>query len=229
MTPIEWEALVRAVNADIEGMAKAQQVQASVHEAIRHRAANPMEEQFIDADAFDQALGQPKTVTIHGVELKISKLHRVGLQAKDVKGADLFYEILDKKFVLIQYKSPSPNGRVLLDAEQLSELQANCPSFCPPSNRFKCGSWFALRSTNGDAYFPACEARRIFGVHKSRKADAFINGLTKTQFQVHFGKCFIGARTKPIKISALRKMAIVYSRVVFFVSQSRSAGGRADA
>lgn len=220
----EWRSLVKAVNADITGMAKAQQVQIDVRAAIRHRAANPMEEQLIDADAFDQGLGQPKRVTINGVEVKISKLHRAGIDAKDVKGADLFYEISNNKFVLIQYKSPSASGRVLLDDEQLSELQSNCPNTCPPSIRFSCGSWFALRSTSGDAYFPACEARRIFGTHKSRKADAFINGLTKVQFHNEFGKCHIGARTRPIKPFALEQMAIIFERVVFVVTQSRSKG-----
>lgn len=216
----EWKSLVKAVNADIKGMAKAQQVQASVHGAIQHRAANPMEEQLIDADAFDQGLGQPKTVIIHGVKVKISKLHRAGIGAKDVKGADLFYEISDKKFVLVQYKSPSASGRVSLDDVQLSELQSNCPNTCPSSVRFSCGSWFAIRSTTGDAYFPACEARRIFGDYSSRKFDAFINGLTKKQFQKEFGKCHIGARTKPIKLSILEEMAILFDRVVFVVTQS---------
>lgn len=222
----EWKSLIESVNADIAGMAKAQGIQTSVRDEIRHRAANPMEEQLIDADAFGQDLGKPRSVVIHGVTMKISKLHRAGISAKDIKGADLFYEISDKKFVLIQYKSPSAGGRVSLDDAQLSELQANCPNKCPPSIRFSCGSWFALRSISGDSYFPACEARRIFGSHKSKKTDAFINGLTKTQFQKDFGKCLIGARTKPIKLSVLKQMAIMFEHVVFVVTQSRSEGGR---
>ena len=223
MTLAEWASLAKAVNADIAGMARAQQIRAEIQNEVDFRAAHPMEEQFIDADSFDQPPGQPKTVRIHGQELKIWKLHRVGLQAKDVKGADLLYEIQDKKFVIIQYKSETSTGRVELDETQLSELQQSCPNSCPPSTRFSCGSWFALQNTGGGAYFPACEAKRIFGTHKSRKATTFVNGLTKAQFQEDFGTCHIGARTKPIKFTAFQQMSLALSRVVFRVRQSRQS------
>jgi hypothetical protein len=203
-------------------MAKAQRLRDEVRDAIAHRTANPTEEQFIDEDSFGAPRGQPTLMVVDGIEIQVWKIHRAGLQARDVKGADLFYEISDAKFVLIQYKTPSRRGRVVLDAEQLSELKSACPVSCPPSSRFRCGSWYSIQETGQGVYFPACEARQVFSSRNSRKASAFINGLTKGQFHEDFGRCHIGARTKPIKVAEYRDFSIERERIFVHARQTKT-------
>jgi hypothetical protein len=219
MTESEWKSLAKAINSDIAGLSRAASVQAEVRQTIKKRLDSPTEEQFIDEDAFGQLSPAPRTVWIDGHEVKIWKVHRTGLNCSDVKGADLYYELGDRKFALIQYKSPSPKGRVTLDVDQLNVLENACPVACPPTSRFGCGSWYAIRSTTRNAYFTACEARALFGKYSSRDFDYFVNGLTKEQFQQEFSRCHIGARTRPIDILNYRENALERNRVFIHVKR----------
>lgn len=219
MTPSALSKLIKDVNADIVRMTRASQIQSEVRAAIRHRADSPLEEQLIDQDAFGLPRGEPRQVEIDGITLKIWKIHRTGLLAADIKGADLYYEISDRKFVLVQYKTPNRQSRVTRDNEQLTELKGSCPNNCNPTVRFSCGAWFALRGGKADIYLPACEAERIFGGFASRKSSAFINGLTKAQFQTEFGSCNIGGRTKPVDISNYQSIATNFDHIFFRVEQ----------
>lgn len=217
MSRTEIESLIRDVNADIARMARAAETQREVHEAIHFRAQIPLEEQLIDEDSFGFPRGEPRIIRTGNVELKVWKIHRAGLRSTDIKGADLYYEISDTKFVLVQYKSASASGRVTKDAEQLAALKGSCPNLCSPANRFSCGSWFALRDAAEAAYFPACEAGRVFGVFASRARSAFINGLSKSQFQADFGECRIGGRTSPIDFAAYKTSSIAADHLFFQV------------
>lgn len=172
-----------------------------------------MEEQLIDLDAF--GLLGTRTLTVDGRQIVVEKIHRAGLSCTDVMGADLFYEIPQVKFALIQYKSPNAQGRVSLDEAQVQTLQGACPATCPPSTRFSCGAWYAVRSTTRNAYYPACEARAIFEPYKSRKLDAFINGLPMEGFQQDFARCRIGARTSPVSVDEYRDLSVSQDRVFF--------------
>lgn len=220
----EWRRLATAVNADIGGMSRATQTRTDVRAILQRRQHVPTEEQFIDTDAFDSRLGQPRTFRIADVEVKVWKTHRLGLDLSDVKGADLYYELGERKFILIQYKIPSSSDRVNLDEQQLQDLQNACPVPCPPTQRFGCGGWYALaKSTTETMYFPACEAFRHFGAYKSRKSEYFINGLTKPQFQTDFSLCRIGARTEIIDLDLYEESALANDRV-FIHAQNVSDG-----
>ena len=216
MTELEWRALASQVNADILGMSVALATRDAVRRELDQRAAVPTEEFFIDADAFGREPTAPRIFTVAGTTVKVWKTHRAGLGSSDIKGADLFYEVSDTKFVLVQYKTPSRRLRVSKDAVQLDLLASACPVQCPPSNRFACGSWLALRSTAGAKYFPACEAQQTFGKSKSRHERFFVNGLTQERFHDDFGLCHIGARTLPIDVSQYREWSVGQDRV--FVS-----------
>lgn len=211
----DWREVVGKVNRDIEMLTRASATQKDVRRILRGNRARPTEEQLIDLGSFGFPPGEPRTVVIAGSEVKIWKIHRAGLNLSDVKGADLYYELGNKKFVLVQYKIPNSSGRVRLDDEQLDELQRSCPVECLPTTRFSCGSWYALHKNPTASYFPACEARELFGKFASRKSEHFINGLTHDQFQNDFGSCRIGARTKPVRASEYRKFSINSNRVVF--------------
>jgi hypothetical protein len=220
MSPAETQSLIRDVNADIARMARATQTRQEIHAAILFRANAPLEEQLIDEDSFGFPSGQPRVVRWENVELKVWKIHRAGLRSTDIKGADLYYEIANNKFVLIQYKSPSVTGRVTRDAQQLAVLKSACPNRCSPANRFSCGSWLSLRDASGATYYPACEAERVFGTFASRSKSAFINGLTKSQFHSDFGGCRIGGRTNPIDVDAYISSRVNADNLFFRVEQT---------
>ena len=219
MTREQWKRLVEGVNADIAGMVRAQHTRDGLRGEIRRGVAQPSEEQFIDEDCFDQPRGTPKIHFVGGTQIKVWKLHRAGLHSSDVKGADLFYEIEDKKFVVVQYKTPNRQGRIFRDVTQMDELLDVCPVDCLPSNRFQCGGWFALLSGDSDMHFPACEAQAVFGTKRSRKSDAFINGLSKRRFREDFGLCRIGARTEPVDVEAYQERSIEEDRLFVRVEQ----------
>lgn len=225
MTSGELKALIHDVNSDVVRIARALATRAEVRREIQVRAQAPLEEQLIDEDAFGVPTGGPKVVSVYGTQLRIWKLHRAGLLASDIKGADLYYEIENEKFVLIQYKTPSANGRVSKDQTQLEVLRSVCPQRCNPSNRFVCGSWFALRDREEGSYFPACEASNVFGSKASRKKSAFVNGLSKSQFQEDFAACLIGGRTEPIGIENVRLAAMMNDKILFQVEHALGAAG----
>lgn len=214
MTPEEWRTLARDINSDIASMSRAIQTQGDVHNEILKRRNNPQEEQFIDEDAFGTDPTEPREIECYGAVLRVWKIHRMGLKCKDIKGADLYYEIADNKFVLIQYKRPNKRKRIKLDNKQLNELKDACPIECPPSNRFGCGSWYQVISRDVNQYLPACEAINVFGKYESRHLRYFINGLTRERFLEDFGLCRIGARTKPIELSTYRALSMARDRVI---------------
>ncbi|WP_345295525.1 hypothetical protein [Luteimonas vadosa] len=213
----DWSLLARAVNRDVEMLTRASKTQGDVRDLLKTRSVSPSEEQIIDADCFGQAPGVHRIVRVAGSMLKIWKIHRAGLDLSDVKGADLYYELGNRKFVLVQYKKSSSTDRVVLDKPQLVELEKACPVNCLPTNRFCCGSWYALHGKKKIAYFTACEIRELFGAYKSRKADYFVNGLTRKQFLEAFGSCNIGARTRPIRVAAYQTFSIDNDHVFFHV------------
>ena len=216
----EWGELVRDINSDIASLSHAIQTQGDVRSEIQARAAKPNEEYFIDEDVYSLKPSDPVERKCYGAMLKVWKIHRGGLLCRDIKGADLYYEISDKKFVLIQYKSPNKRNRIALDRDQLDELKNACPMRCPPTNRFGCGSWYKIRSKDDREYFTACEALKLFGGRKSRLRKYFVNGLSHDRFESDFGSCRIGARTKPIDIDDYLSWSINNDHV--FVSATRT-------
>jgi len=225
MTPSEWRSLAQSVNRDIAGMTRAAATQEGVRAALNQRNSRATEEFFIDEDSFGSQPTQARIFTGGTVELKVWKTHRAGLSSSDIKGADLYYEISDRKFILVQYKTPSRSGRVTLDADQLDELQAACPVQCPPTHRFSCGSWYALRSTGSGSFFTACEAKALFGVYASRDRKYFVNGLAQTRFYEEFGACRIGGRTEPIEIHDYMQYSLEHDRVLINAIQAPASQG----
>ena len=213
----DWRVLARAVNRDVEMLTRASKTQDDVRSILKARRESPTEEQIIDADSFGASPGTPRTIVVAGSRLKIWKIHRADLNLSDVKGADLYYELGNRKFVLVQYKKSNSSDRVVLDGPQLEELKNACPVDCLPTNRFCCGSWYALYRKKKTAYFTACEIRELFGEYESRKADYFVNGLTQEQFLEEFGSCKIGARTRPVRAAAYQAFSVDNDHVVFRV------------
>src|SRR5688500_14080365 len=98
MTEDELEGTVEDINEEIRRIIHSQQVLADVLEDLDARNVRPLEEDFIDADFRDEAIGEPTVRQIGDVVIIVRKLHRRGASAADIRGADLMYEIEGHKF-----------------------------------------------------------------------------------------------------------------------------------
>ena len=180
MRELEWRTIVSGINADIAGIVRAQRTLHEINVELARRANEPIEEDFIFADAIGRDQALPRIVDVGGVSIQIRTLHRRGLKQSDIKGADLLYEIAGRKFALVQYKMER-RGRVTHEQQQLRDLIDACPNSCPPHASdfvYTCGAWFAMRSTTGEsAYLPACLAGELFGDSVSRDMKRFSPGI----------------------------------------------------
>ena len=227
MEELEWRTLVGTINKDIAGIVHAQRVLEEVNDELHNRTTRPIEEDYIFADGFGRSPGAPHVILIDGVEISTRMLHRRGLGQKDIKGADLLYEIAGRKFVLVQYKVPDARYRVTNDRSQLCELMASCPNPCPPhSPGFwpTCGAWYAVHSQDKSAYLPACEAQRVFGDNQSRLFSTFGTGMEQHVFQQLFARCWTGARVSPSEFAYLSWAELEADRVLFTSFQRGSFG-----
>jgi len=222
-----WRELIRRINDDIAGIIRGQRILDEINSNLAERDLRPLEEDFIDSDAFGGDPGQPRVVQVDGVEILVRKLHRRGLRQSDVMGADLLYEIADRKFVLVQYKTPDKQGLVGKDDDQLDRLMQSCAAQCSSDHPFtwsRCGAWVAVRSRTESLYLPACEAARVFGDAASRKVDRFSNGISSEVFQQLFARCWTGARTAPSEFAYLAWRALAGDRLLVSVLQRGSFG-----
>jgi hypothetical protein len=217
----EWRGVVSYINNEIQDIVRGQQIHSRILKQLDTRNLVPLEEDFIDADLTDSEVGAASHFDIDGVQITTRKLHRRGIHASDVAGADLLYEIEGQKFALIQYKTPNAAGRVLLDAHQLDTLIDHCPDPVCDAGVFqpRCGSWYAVRARTFGHYMRACEARLVFGSSASRYASAFALGLSKGTFDSLFARCNIGAPLSPIGMGAIVASSVDADRVLFRVSQ----------
>jgi len=217
----QWNSAVAFVRDDVRTIIRAQRTHQAIRQQLEARNEYPLEEDFIDADLGNDRIGAARYFEIEGVQIIVRKLHRRGLGARDVMGADLLYEIEGQKYTIIQYKSPDRRGRIEHDHQQLSDLVDNCPeTMC--SNRFRwpwCGSWHAIRSDEVSLYHQACEARHIFNGAASRNIAAFSSGLSKDTFDELFGLCWIGAPIRPGAMAGVVTSTTNANRVLFAVTQ----------
>lgn len=223
----EWREIATRINGDIGGIIRAQRVLADVNEELLQRDSQPIEDDFIDAEAYGQSPGEARTKIVDGVEILVRKLHRRGLHQSDVTGADLLYEVAGRKFVVIQYKTPSKRHRVERNEDQLKRLVESCPNPCPPNGNWfwpSCGSWFAVESSIESLYLPACEAQAVFGDASSRSVGHFGRGVSKEVFQQLFARCWIGARTAPNELAYLAWDVMMHDRVLVSVLQRGTFG-----
>ena len=95
---------VAHINRQIHGILRSQRILARIHEQLKERDRNALEEDYIDAAINDRAIGIPTIRRFDGITVEVRKLHRRGLNAADIAGADALYEIVGKKFIVIQYK-----------------------------------------------------------------------------------------------------------------------------
>lgn len=217
----EWRDSVSYINCEISSLIRAQQVHCRIRRELEARDPASLEEDFIDAHLSGDVIGAPKRFEVEGVFIIVRKLHRGGLHASDVAGADLLYEIEDQKFAIIQYKKANGNGRISLESDQLETLIDNCPTgSCNGKGIWpRCGSWYAVRSGETSLYLQACEARNAFGGAALRGTSAFASGLSKEALDELFALCLFGAPISPIGMGAAIMSGLNADHVLFTVSQ----------
>lgn len=221
MEPESWLHVVENANEEVRTIIRAQRRLARIKRELEARDESPLEEDYIDADLAGDAIGSPRVRVIDGVQIVVRKLHRRGIGARDIVGADLMYEIEGQKYVTIQYKVPTASGQVLADSAQMSTLISTCPEWtCSPRGRWpRCGSWHAVLGKTSSFYHPACEANSYFAGAGSRSVDTFAGGLSKEMFDELFALCWIGAPIAPVDYAAYSFAALDSNRVLFTVRQ----------
>lgn len=188
--------IIAHVMREVDGIIDRQRTIDKVKGALDDRARNPHEEDFILGEGTNNQ--KVFREEIDGVTIEKTILHRRGARDTDISGADLLFEIVGEKYVLVQYKKADSSGRVQNDKSQLDELVASCSNDCPeflPYMLGTCGSWYALINGTDVSYMPACVASGSFSGRGSCKAANFDKALEREAFLSAFAKCYIGART----------------------------------
>jgi hypothetical protein len=181
-----------------------QRVLAGVVEELQLNAEHPFEQDNIYDRHFGRRPSDPLVHDIDGVEITTRILHQTGIGMRDIAGADLLYEIRDKKFMLMQFKRASVDrSRVTNDAEQLERLLQNCPEKCylkkfekvfsPIRFNGMCGIWYRVDSARESRIVHACEVKTIFDDRKSAHFDSFRSGVSVAEYESLFASCRIGA------------------------------------
>ena len=161
--------------------------------------------------------------------LKIGIVH--ARKGEHVTGADLFFELKDKKVIFVQSKRVGSNRRFAFDRLQLSkltdlEVQLNLGlvSVTPqtyvqtpfwPIIPFYKVAFYHLIMTNSqtqERFFHISEITFTLGNRKSVSQDEFINmGITQQEFDDMFWGCRIGA--PDLKEESKREMLDLYSLI----------------
>ena len=202
----EYYEMIRKMLEDAESIIHHQMVIAGIHEELKQRRMLPFETDEIYRDHFGTPPFEPIEHTVAGVTFTTTILHREGTQLRDIKGADLLYEIKDEKYILVQYKKANSSGRVRANSAQLDTLLNNCPAICYYKKRPRdyipirmngyCGCFYRIENNNEKRYVHACEAKTLFGTRNSATFREFSSGISKETFVELFAKCRLGAMTQ---------------------------------
>jgi hypothetical protein len=207
---MESHEIISHVMREVDGIIDRQRTIEKVKGALDDRARNPHEEDFI----YGEGTNNQKVFReeIDGVTIEKTILHRRGAKDTDISGADLLFEIVGEKYVLVQYKRADGSGRVKNDESQLDELMGSCSNDCPEFRPYMlgtCGAWYALIDGTTVSYMPACVASESFARRGSCKARDFERALEREAFLSAFAKCYIGARTDEWPYSSYSPSALM--------------------
>lgn len=219
----EIKQIVSEINNFVYSVIRAQQILAHIKQEVNTNLKQPFEQDYIYSDHFGRKPSEPQIHKINGVTIETRILHQTGVGLRDITGADLLYEISGVKFLIVQYKRPDNREAVLLDLPQLKNLIENCVLDCegePPERLIGwCGSWYNVIDESNSRYLPACEARIIFGSHKSKRKFSFDLGLSKDTFIELFASCRIGSPINYDEMLRFILLSLENSRIVFSVHQ----------
>lgn len=161
------------------------------------------------------------TIEIHGIRIKKRIVHR---KTEKYNGADVYFEVENEKFALVQFKLQS-GGRYQFDKKQLDNLQIWCDYCIKDKNRPSlCPSFVWLINDLGyyskHRILKLCRLQRILRSRSSASVEEFDNsGITRSAFKELLAKCWIGApfKRKPSMQDLLDYSKLTERLVVAFI------------
>jgi hypothetical protein len=153
------------------------------------------------------------TIDIYGVRIKKTIVHS---KSEEYNGADLYLEVEDQKFALVQFKVQH-SRRFDFDRKQLQKLGVWCPYCTKDASRpILCPSFVWLISTYDDTekhrIVKLCQLGKILGDRSSASFSEFIyTGITRNTFKELLAKCWVGA---PFKRKPSTEELLDYSKTL---------------
>lgn len=217
--------IFETINKDINSILKAQKIHAQIKSKLSEKLVKMNEEDFIDMDAFATSSDGSTIKFIENVEVKVTKLHRKGDLSTDILGADMLYELEDKKFLLVQYKNATNESQIKCDKQQILEIKDTCAKRCKIHGvpHYYCGAWYKLCRKEGSRFLRACDALNVFGSADSRAYSKFSETISESTFFRQFAECKIGSPLEFQDIDSALAF-INTSDLAFHVRQSGSFG-----
>lgn len=155
---------------------------------IYHEVREEAKKVIIDRKKPDEV-----TLKVHGLTLRKKIVHMKG---EDYHGADVYFEVENEKFALVQFKKQK-NDRYEFDQEQLDSLTEWCdlcaqnkdrPPFCPAF------FWLVNDRKAKHRIVRACQLKRILGKRKSARCEELDKkGVTRSTFRELLARCWVGA------------------------------------
>ena len=215
--------MVERVNEVVNSIIRAQKQLAEIKEELNQNAYRPFEQDNIYSRHYQNQPSEERVHKENNVVFITRVLHQTGKGLRDIKGADLLYEIKGRKYVTVQLKQQNVKNLILSDKAQLKNLIAACPVAChgvPPARlNGWCGSWYSVGDNKDSRHYPACEAQEIFGTKKTISRKAFKQGLLENTFVDLFTTCHIGAPTNYNAVRECITQSLKAKQLVFYVQQ----------
>jgi len=172
--------------------------------------------------------GRPEeaTIEIHGIRIKKIILHR---KSERYNGADVYLEVQDEKFALVQFKLES-GGRYQFDREQLENLRIWC-DYCIKDKTRPCVCPSFVWLIDDTRYYrkhrilKLCQAEKVLGRRGSASVREFENlGITRSSFKELLARCWVGApfKRKP-SIQELLDYSKATKRLVVSFTMTRNS------
>jgi len=188
--------------------------------------SKPIEDEFIYREVMNQANRvivkgeEPDEATfkIHGVKIRKKIVHR---KSEKYNGADVYIEVEDTKFALVQFKLAS-STRFNFDESELKNLEKWCDICLVDSMRpIACPSfvWLIRNYGNGiekHRILKVCQLRKILKNRSSAKIKEFdFHGITRDTFRELLAVCWEGAPyTRKLSTQDLLRYAESLNRLV---------------
>lgn len=153
------------------------------------------------------------TIDIHGVRVKKTIVHS---KSEEYNGADVYLEVEDQKFALVQFKVQH-SRRFNFDKKQLQKLGVWCDYCTKDASRpVLCPSFVWLIHASDDIekhrILKLCQLQKILGDRSSASFSEFnYTGITRNAFKELLAKCWVGA---PFKRKPSTEELLDYSRML---------------
>jgi hypothetical protein len=195
--------------------------------------------QEIEKEGWFKRKGEEPWVRVfeqRGYMVKIAFIH--ARKGEHITGADLAFELKDKKIIFVQSKRVDSKGRIHFNRFQLHKLieleQQICGAFSiflPPSQSSSRAVFYQLIMQNEgqveERFFHISEIAFVLGSRKSVHQREFLNqGLKPHEFQDMFWKCKVGGPDirEDLKRDVFEFLSLVTNRLIIWLNVENTLG-----